>query len=139
VKRVNEQLDPRQTACLDRRTVAAPKLVIGLIHGEIARGLELHFKAAGWRVCSADTAAELRRHAEGGRATAIVLPAGVCGGESGYLTCAKLVRSLPNVRVVMVGPESKRHARFARFAGAVAYLPETATTAELVKLISPQR
>lgn len=137
MKRVNEQLDTPTTACLDRRT--APKLVIGLIHGEQARGLELHFKAAGWRVCSADTAAELRDKALGSRAAAIVMPIAACGGESGYLTCAKLIRSLPNVRVVMVGPESKRHARFAKFAGAAAYLPETATPAELAKAICPQR
>ncbi len=137
MKRVTEQFESHTTACLDRRT--APKLVIGLIHGELARGLELHYRAAGWRVCSADTAAELRAKALGSRAAAIVLPASVCGGESGYLTCAKLVRSLPNVRVVMVGPDGKRHARFARFAGAAAYLPDTASTADLVKLISPVR
>jgi DNA-binding NarL/FixJ family response regulator len=137
VKRVTEHLDTTTAACLDRRT--APKLVIGLIHGEIARGLELHYKAAGWRVCSADTAAELRDKALGSRAAAIVLPVGVCGGESGYLTCAKLTRSLPGVQVVMVGPESKRYARFAKFAGAAAYLPDTATTAELVKQIGQMR
>jgi hypothetical protein len=44
VKRVTERLDSHPTAQLDRRT--APKLVIGLIHGELARGLELHFRAA---------------------------------------------------------------------------------------------
>jgi DNA-binding NarL/FixJ family response regulator len=136
VKRVTEHLDTHTTACLDRRT--APKLVIGLIHGEQARGLELHFKAAGWRVCSADTTAELRAKAEGSQAAAIVLPVSACGGESGYLTCAKLIRSLPGVRVVMVGPESKRHARFAKFAGAAAYLPETATPAELARAICPR-
>ncbi len=137
VKRVTEQFDSNTATVVDRRT--APKLVIGLIHGELARGLEMHFKAAGWRVCSADTAAELRNKAQGSRAAAIVLAAGVCGGESGYLTCAKLVLSLPNVRVVMVGPDGKRQARFAKFAGAAAYLPDTATTAELVKQIGPVR
>jgi DNA-binding NarL/FixJ family response regulator len=81
----------------------------------------------------------LRDKALGSRAAAIVLPAAVCGGESGYLTCAKLVRSLPNVRVVMVGPEGKRHARFATFAGAAAYLSDSATISELAKLISPVR
>ena len=137
MKRVTEQLDSNTATLADRRT--APKLVIGLIHGELARGLQLHFRAAGWRVCSADTAAELRDKALGSRAAAIVLPASVCGGESGYLTCAKLVRSLPSVRVVMVGPDGKRNARFARFAGAAAYLPDTATTAELVKQIGIPR
>ena len=137
MKRVTEQFESNTATVADRLT--APKLVIGLIHGELARGLQLHFKAAGWRVCSADTAAELRDKALGSQAAAIVLPASVCGGESGYLTCAKLVQSLPNVRVVMVGPEGKRHARFATFAGAAAYLPDTATTAELVKQIGPVR
>ena len=137
MKRLSEHPESQRagSVCVNR---AAPKLVIGLIRGELARHLELQFKAAGWRVCSADTTAELRRKAQGSKAAAIVLPAAACGGESGYLTCAKLIRSLPNVRVVMVGPDSPQAARFARFVGAAVYLPETATAAELAKAINPR-
>lgn len=131
---LSEHLESHRTACLSR---PAPKLVIGLIRGELARGLELQFKAAGWRVCSADTTAELRAKAEGSKAAAIVLPVAACSGESGFLTCAKLIRSLPGVRVVMVGRDCPRKARFAKFVGAAAYVPDTASAAELAKAISP--
>ena len=141
MKRLSEQQGQgiatlsRIGAGADRK--AAPKLVIGLIHGELARALELHFRAAGWRVCSADTTAEVRAKAHGGRAAAVVLPAGVCAGESGFLTCAKLKKALPNARVILVGSPADGCERFARFAGAVAYLPPTASAAEMVQTISP--
>lgn len=138
MKRLSEHLESQRGSgvCVNR---AAPKLVIGLIRGELARGLELHFRAAGWRVCSADTTAELRRKAQGSKAAAIVLPAAACRGESGFLTCAKLIRSLPGVRVVMVGPACPTSVRFARFVGAAAYVPETASAEDLAKAIGPQR
>ncbi len=113
----------------------APKLVIGLIRGELAKTLELHYRAAGWRVCSADTSAEVRSRASGGRAAAVILPAGVCAGESGFLTCAKLKNELPNARVILVGTAADGSERLARFVGASAYLPPTATADELVAQI----
>jgi len=140
VKRLSEQ-QGQGIATLSRIGAgdrkAAPKLVIGLIRGELAKALEQHFRAAGWRVCSGDTTAEVRAKAHGGRAAAVVLPAGVCAGESGFLTCAKLKKELPNARVILVGSPEDGSERFAKFAGAVAYLPPTATADELVKLITP--
>lgn len=121
---------------LDMNRKPAPKLVIGLIRGELARGLELHFRGLGWRVCSADTGEEVREKALGGRATAVVLPVTAFTGESGFLTCAKLVRMLPKARVVLVGPDTEENERFALFAGAWGYLPETATVTELTALIN---
>jgi DNA-binding response OmpR family regulator len=113
-----------------------PKLVIGLIHGELARGLESHFKQVGWRVCSADTSEELRAKAHGNRAAAVVLPVSAADAESGFLTCAKLVQALPNARLVLVGPASKKNERLARFAGAAGYVAETATAAELIAAVA---
>lgn len=144
MRRLSEQPDPHPTACLERpqsdATVRlAPKLVIGLIRGELARGLELHFKAAGWRVRSADTTDELREHAAGNGVAAVVLPVDACREESGFLTCAKLIRSFPNVRVVMVGPACEENARFAKFVGATAYVTDTASPDELAKAIGPIR
>jgi DNA-binding response OmpR family regulator len=114
----------------------APKLVIGLIRGEMARGLEAHFKQIGWRVCSADSGHELRERTRGGRATAVVLPVSAEGIESGFLTCAKLIRVMPKTRFVLVGPLSDENERLARFAGAAGYVTETATTAELIAAVT---
>lgn len=126
---------------MDRNTTDAekkrlPKLVIGLIRGELARGLEMQFKQLGWRVCSADTSEEVRAKAFGGRAAAVVLPAAVFAGESGFLTCAKLVRALPKARVVLVGPDTEECERLALFAGAAGYVEETASVAELAAAIT---
>ncbi len=115
-----------------------PKLVIGLIRGELARGLENQFRQLGWRVCSADTSEEVRAKAFGGRAAAVVLPAAVFAGESGFLTCAKLVRALPKTRVVLVGPDTEECERLALFAGAAGYVEETATVAELAAAVTGQ-
>jgi DNA-binding response OmpR family regulator len=113
-----------------------PKLVIGLIRGELARTLEAHFKQLGWRVCSADTSDEVRSHAHGGRAAAVVLPASAFDAESGYLTCAKLVRCLPKARVVIVGQPTEENERLALFAGAAGYLADTAGLAEIAAVIT---
>lgn len=121
---------------VDAERKKMPKLVIGLIRGELARGLETHFRALGWRVCSADTCAEVRTKARGGRASVVVLPVSAFDSESAFLTCAKLVQCLPKARIYLVGPETKANERFAKFAGAAGYIPETATTAQMVGLLN---
>jgi hypothetical protein len=140
VKSVNGQLENNtiglgQTAG-DAERKKMPKLVIGLIRGELAKGLETHFRAMGWRVCSADTCEEVRAKAHGGRASVVVLPVTAFDTESAYLTCAKLVKGLPKARVFLVGPETKANERFAEFAGAAGYIPETATASQLVGLLN---
>lgn len=127
------------TAYLDRHTPDGerkkmPKLVIGLIRGELARALDAHFKQLGWRVCSADTSGEVRAKAHGGRAAAVVLPTAAFEAESGFLTCAKLVCALPKTRIVLVGPEESEG--LALFAGAAGYVSDTATTAEIAAVIA---
>jgi len=127
--------EPSTTHCDPTERFLTPKLLIGMIDGEIARALEQHFKAQGWRVCAADSTAEIRRKAHGGRAAAVVLPVTAFLGESAFLTCAKLVRSLPKVRVVLVGPASEECERFALFAGAAGYVSDTASASVIAKLV----
>ena len=143
MKRANEH-NLSDNLCLDRHPTDTdrkkmPKLVIGLIRGELARGLEAHFKALGWRVCSADGGDELRTKAQGSRAAAVVLPVSAFDSESGFLTCAKLVKAMPRTRVVLVGPAAEVHERFALFAGAAGYVADTTTPADLAELITGKR
>jgi hypothetical protein len=140
VKSLNGQLEnlvpgtSNSTSGADRKKM--PKVVIGLIHGELARVLEVHFRNLGWRVCIADTALEMRAKAHGGRASVVVVPVTAFDTESAFLTCAKLVNGLPKARVFLVGPDSVESERFALFAGAAGYIPETTTASELIRLIN---
>ncbi len=101
-----------------------PKLVLGLIHGDLSRDLANYFASQGWRVCTADTSREVRQVAFNKSATAVVLPVKASRGESGFLTCAKLKATRPQTRVVLVGPANPALEQFALFAGATGYVTE---------------
>ena len=67
--------------------------------------------------------------------TAIFLPAEVIGGESGYLTSAKLRRAKPRLKVVLVSPTRlDRDVRMANFVGA-SLIAESAAADEVAKLV----
>src|SRR5262245_12283597 len=83
----------------------APRLVLALT-GELGTAVESHFRGLGWDVATAATGEEARELAARNRATAVVLSADA-DAESGTLTCAKLSLARPQVRVVLVGPESR--------------------------------
>ena len=55
--------------------------------------------------------------------------------ESGFLTCAKLVLSMPKTRIYLVGPDEEELERFALFAGAAGYFAETASPTEIADAI----
>ena len=65
-----------------------------------------------------------------------MLPVTAFDTESAFLTCAKLIKCLPKARIYLVGPETNAHERFAKLAGAAGYIPETATTAQMVGLLN---
>jgi DNA-binding response OmpR family regulator len=119
----------------EKDRVLSPKIVLGMMDGPLATSLESYFHDLGWRVCKADSTSEVRRMAHGGRAASVVLPVDAFVGESAFLTCAKLVRSLPKVKVVLVGPDSEESERFALFAGAAGYVPETTSASTVAKLL----
>ena len=52
------------------------------------------------------------------KAAVVVLPVAPLA-ESGFLTCAKLVLSMPKTRIYLIGPDDEELERFALFAGAV--------------------
>ena len=111
-----------------------PKLVVGLAGSALADAVESHFRALGWDVAQAATGADAGRFAYKCRPTAVVLSSDL-PGESGFLTCAKVRLTRPGVRVVLVGPEVGRNAAWARQAGAVGYLPDSAGAAAVARAV----
>lgn len=112
----------------------APRLIVGLGVSGVTAAVENHFLASGWDVMPAKNGMEAGRLAQRYRASAVVLAAGA-EPESGLLTCAKLTAVRPGVRVVLVGPDSQRLAKYARYAGATAYLPEGAGVSAIVRAV----
>lgn len=82
-----------------------------------------HFRQLGWEVWRAGTALEVRRLTRKVRPTLIVL-ATELPDESGWLTCAKLVRQQRGLKVLLVDarptPEGREFAAFVGAAGLVA-------------------
>jgi hypothetical protein len=77
-----------------------------------------HFRKLGWEVFTVPTEHDIHAAAAETDPHAILLPEDA-GDESGYLACAKLRMTQPNLKVVVVGDErTPRRERFARFVGA---------------------
>jgi CheY-like chemotaxis protein len=80
------------------------------------------FRRRGWDVYAARSGPEARRLARMLEADLVVLDTGL-PVESGWLTCEKLTRELPDVRVVLADAEpDARRAKLAAFVGAAALL-----------------
>jgi DNA-binding response OmpR family regulator len=107
----------------------APKIVLGRL-GNLNEGLEAHFRNLGWRVGLAAEGDGVRNMAHRCKAAVVVLPVAPLA-ESGFLTCAKLVLSMPKTRIYLIGPDDEEMERFALFAGAAGYFAETAEPSEI--------
>lgn len=119
---------------LEKDRKKTPKIIVALT-GTTALKLEHAFRQMGWRVSAASGADETRLVAERCRAAVVVLPVSQFA-ESGFLTCVKLVAAMPKTRVWLVGPAEEEHERFALFAGAVGYLPDGMSVAEMAEEMS---
>jgi hypothetical protein len=110
----------------------APRVVLAGGPGFAERAAQ-YLDLMGLDVCLANTPEDLHRLAIRPRTAAIVLPV-EAGGESGFLTCAKLRLTRPKLKLVLVGDLTPRDQRFAGFVGAgVATEAEAADT--VLKLI----
>ncbi len=90
------------------------------------------FRACGWDVQTARTALEVRRLVRKLPPAAVVLAAQL-REESGWLTCDKLVRQQPGLKVFLVeaNPTAESY-QFAEFVGAAGVLPEADDASLLV-------
>ena len=118
-------LAPRRLA---RRVVLA---------GAFPHGANLaeQFRRHGWEVLTVSPEHDVHAAAAEASPHAVILPEDA-GDESGYLACAKLQLTRPELKVVVVGSErTPERERLAEFVGAVFATP-TDGACELVKAVA---
>ena len=94
-----------------RRVVLAGRFALGATVAD-------QFRKLGWEVITVTSDHDVHAAAAEVDPHAVLLPEDA-GDESGYLACAKLLRSLPDLKVVVVGEErTAERERFAEFVGA---------------------
>ena len=109
-------------ATRDHSDRATHSVVLALPNSAVQNAAADRLQRAGWRVYRAATIASLRRLAC--RLAPEVIVMSVDGSdESGWLTCAKLLRGAPRMRVIVVGETTAKERALARFIGAEALLP----------------
>jgi len=105
---LNHQRAPERWAAETRQ------LIVGGADGILARIAE-QFQELGWAVHQAHSAAEVRQLAGEVPAGVVILPTEFAQ-ESGWLTCAKLVREYPDHKVILVSdyttPDRQRYTSF---------------------------
>ena len=106
-------------------------VVLALPESPLAAALEEQLRQQGWTVHRAASCAKARRLACRHLPDALILPAD-SPDESGWLTCAKLMRAQPRLRVVLVGERTAFAVQFARFVGATALVPPGAGAEEVL-------
>ncbi|MDB5308796.1 MAG: hypothetical protein JWO38_2998 [Gemmataceae bacterium] len=116
----------------DAARLKRPRVVLRGGPGFAVQSVE-HLRLLGWDVCNASTDADFHTLTSRKNPAAVVLPV-EAGGESGFLTCAKLRLTRPKLRVVLVGELTPRAQRLAGFVGAGLATEATAADAVL-KLI----
>lgn len=111
-----------------RRVVArAASVVIALDDVTQARAIRDVFHRDGWDVHLAAGDLDTRRLVYQLRPTAAILATNPVKGESGWLTCKKLVMDRPALRVILVSPNpTDRDRRLAEFVGAAALVSASA-------------
>lgn len=122
--KVPTTLKPKRTV---KRVVLAGRFALGVKVADQFRklGWEVHTITSEYDVHAA--AAETDPHA--------ILLLEDAGDESGYLACAKLLRTQPDLKVVVVGTErTAKRERFAEFVGA-SFVTEADGVCELVAAV----
>ena len=120
------------TATLTPRR-AAKRLILAGRFALAARVAE-QFRKLGWEVFAVSGDADVHAFAAENEPHAVMLLEDA-GDESGYLACAKLLKTQPKLKVVVVGAErTPTRERFARFVGA-AFVAESDGVGELVAAV----
>jgi DNA-binding response OmpR family regulator len=118
-----------------RRPARTARALVALGDSAYAAEVEQALLVTGWEVSTARTGPELRKLALAEAPGLVILDAEL-PGESGWLTCEKLVRAHTPLPVVLVDGEITPHREdFARFCGAVALVDRTAGVAALLEEI----
>jgi DNA-binding response OmpR family regulator len=114
-----------------------PCLVLAHADAGYAADACRRFRRLGWDVYQAHAGAEVRRLAHLLEPDLVVLDANLVG-ESGWLTCAKLMRERPAGRVVLVDEGGQGSQDMAAFVGATAVVSRQDGLAALLQASWPR-
>jgi CheY-like chemotaxis protein len=119
---ISEKLSPEEASMKAPR--GGPRLVVAHGNAGYVEQVSRLFRQRGWEVHPARSGPEARRLARLHRPAAVVLEADA-KDESGWLTCAKLIREPVACKVVLVsrGPGCANY-RLARFVGSAALVAQ---------------
>ncbi len=124
-RNTTETLTPKRSA---KRVVLAGRF-------SLAAKVADQFRKLGWEVHTVTADHDVHTAAAETDPHVILLPE-VAGDESGYLACAKLLHTQPDLKVVVIGTErTSRRERFAAFVGAE-FVTETDVVNGLVAAVS---
>jgi CheY-like chemotaxis protein len=114
---------------------ARPCLIIAHGDATYAALVSRSFRRLGWDVYPARSGPEARRLSHLLQPDLLVM-ASELDQESGWLTCEKVTRDIPHLKVFLVGDTSEeRNAEFARFVGAVGFIDSADSVQSLVEEI----
>lgn len=112
------------TALTDRKLITRPQLVVAHANAGYAQLVGRHYHHLGWDSHLASSGSEVRQLVRE-LSPAVVVLGTDWPGESGWLTCGKLLDEHPDLKVVLVtGRSTPANCRFARFVGAAAIVNE---------------
>jgi DNA-binding response OmpR family regulator len=109
----------------ENTSVYRPGLIVAHSDANYAAAVQRAFRRLGWDVHLAASGPEVR-HLARTADTAIVLLDTRLANESGWLTCDKLIREQPHLKVILVSAEPEpgdKH--FAHFVGAAGLVNQT--------------
>src|SRR5437016_5408891 len=112
------------------RDLVGRSVVLALPESAVAAETAGRLRQSGWRVHRVADCESLRGLTCRMTPEVVVLPADG-SDESGWLTCAKLLRAIPGLRVIVIGEQTVHGAQLARFIGAEALIPADTSAADL--------
>jgi DNA-binding response OmpR family regulator len=119
----------------DLREFAGPHPCLIVAHPDATYSalVSRSFRRQGWDVYAARSGPEARRLACMMQADLMVMATDL-ELESGWLTCEKVTRDVPHVKVVLVGDATERqNVELARFVGAVTLVDQRDSVQEIVE------
>ena len=112
------------TALTDRKLITRPQLVVAHPNAGYAKSVSHYYHRLGWDSHLASSGLEARQLVRE-LSPAVVVLGTDWPGESGWLTCGKLLDEHPELKVVLVTERSTPiNRRFASFLGAAALVNE---------------
>jgi len=123
-------------APIQRETTFRPCLLLAHSDPPYTNVASRYFRQCGWDVRRVESSDEARMLAWEVEPTVVVLETGLWD-ESGWLTCDKLTREHPGLKVILVGVNpTQRDRRFADFVGAAGLVNRRDGVASLVDAVS---